>query len=86
MVNYYTPEEQYRMTGGNTGKLPVRITPSKINILGENEIFVFGSNIKGLHMGGAARAAYNRFGAEWGNGEGLQGKSYARRVRDWTVP
>ena len=28
-------------------------------------------------MGGAARAAYNKFGAEWGNGEGLQGKSYA---------
>ena len=46
MVNYYTPEEQYWMTGGNTGELPVRITPSKINILGENEIFVFGSNIK----------------------------------------
>ena len=30
-----------------------------------------------MHMGGAARAAYNKFGAEWGNGEGLQGKSYA---------
>ena len=43
MVNYYTPEEQYWMTGGNTGELPVRITPSKINILGENEIFVFES-------------------------------------------
>ena len=55
----------------------IRITPSKINVLKENEIFVFGSNIKGLHMGGAARAAYNKFGAEWGNGEGLQGSSYA---------
>ena len=65
------------MTGGNTGSLPDRITPSKINVLDENEIFVFGSNIKGLHMGGAARAAYNKFGAEWGNGEGLQGRSYA---------
>ena len=77
MKNFYTEEEQYWMTGGNTGTLPNRITPSKIYILGENEIFVFGSNIKGMHMGGAARAAYNKFGAEWGNGEGLQGKSYA---------
>jgi len=77
MRNHYTEEELYWMTGGNTGTLPVRITPSKINILEDNEIFVFGSNIKGMHMGGAARAAYNKFGAEWGNGEGLQGKSYA---------
>lgn len=76
-MNFYTEEEKYWMTGGNTGTLPNRITPSKINELDENEIFVFGSNIKGLHMGGAARAAYNKFGAEWGNGEGLQGRSYA---------
>ena len=75
--NHYTKEEKYWMTGGNTGALPNRITPSKINVLAENEIFVFGSNVKGMHMGGAARAAYNKFGAEWGNGEGLQGKSYA---------
>lgn len=77
MRNFYTEEEQYWMTGGNTGTLPQRITPSKINVLKENEIFVFGSNIKGAHLGGAARAAYNKFGAEWGNGEGLQGRSYA---------
>ena len=51
MRNCYTEEELYWMTGGNTGTLPNRITPSKINILGENEIFVFGSNIKGMHMG-----------------------------------
>ena len=65
------------MTGGNTGTLPDRITPSMINVLEPNEIFVFGSNIQGMHMGGAARVAYNEFGAEWGNGEGLQGHSYA---------
>ena len=75
--NHYTEEERYWMTGGNTGSLPDRITPSKINVLKEKEIFVFGSNIKGAHLGGAARAAYNKFGAEWGNGEGLQGNSYA---------
>ena len=82
MENIYTEEEKYWMTGGNTGTLPDRITPSKINVLKENEIFVFGSNIKGLHMGGAARAAYNKFGAEWGNGEGLQGSSYALPTMD----
>lgn len=65
------------MTGGRTGLLPERITPSKIDTLEQNEVFVFGSNSQGMHMGGAARVAYNKFGAEWGNGEGLQGKSYA---------
>ena len=75
--NNYTEEEQYWMTGGNTGTLPSRITPSMINVLEKNEIFVFGSNFQGMHMGGAARVAYSKFGAEWGNGEGLQGQSYA---------
>lgn len=77
MQNRYTEEERYWLTGGNTGNLPNRITPSRIEVLEKNEVFVFGSNIKGLHMGGAARVAYNKFGAEWGNGEGLQGQSYA---------
>ena len=76
-MNHYTVEEKYWMSGGNTGTLPYRITPSIINVLKSNEIFVFGSNIQGMHIGGAARVAYNRFGAEWGNGEGLQGSSYA---------
>ena len=30
-----------------------------------------------MHGGGAARAAYEHFGAIWGQGTGLQGKSYA---------
>lgn len=77
MQNRYTEEERYWLIGGNTGTLPNRITPSRIEVLGKNEVFVFGSNIKGLHMGGAARVAYNKFGAEWGNGEGLQGQSYS---------
>lgn len=52
-------------------------TPDMISALKENEIFVFGSNLGGMHGGGAARAAYNRFGAVWGQGVGLQGHSYA---------
>jgi len=52
-------------------------TPNMISALKDNEIFVFGSNLSGMHGGGAARAAYNRFGAVWGQGVGLQGQSYA---------
>jgi len=56
---------------------PPRITPEKVTKLNENEIFVFGSNINGIHGGGAARFAYLHFGAKWGVGEGLAGQSYA---------
>ena len=52
-------------------------TPERITELKPNEIFVFGSNLAGAHGGGAARLAYNRFGAVWGQGVGLQGQSYA---------
>ena len=51
-------------------------TPERITELKENEIFVFGSNLAGSHGGGAALLAYNRFGAIWGQGVGLQGQSY----------
>ncbi len=51
-------------------------TPERITDLNPNEIFVFGSNLAGSHGGGAARLAYNRFGAIWGQGVGLQGQSY----------
>ena len=54
-----------------------KFTPDIVNSLADNEIFVFGSNLAGAHGGGAARAAYNRFGAVWGRGVGLQGQSYA---------
>lgn len=54
-----------------------RITPDWITHLEENEIFVFGSNLKGMHGGGAARVALEKFGAVWGQGTGLQGNSYA---------
>lgn len=53
-----------------------RITPGYITELKDNEIFVFGSNLDGNHGGGAALTAYERFGAIWGQGNGLQGRSY----------
>lgn len=52
-------------------------TPDFITQLKKDEIFVFGSNLKGMHGGGAARVAMNNFGAVWGVGVGLQGQSYA---------
>ena len=52
-------------------------TPERISELKENEIFVFGSNLAGAHGGGAARLAYKRFGAVWGEGVGLHGQTYA---------
>jgi hypothetical protein len=61
----------------NTNSNFERISPRVINKLGENEIFVFGSNLHGQHGGGAARVAYEQFGAVWGQGVGLYGKTYA---------
>ena len=54
-----------------------RITPCHITSLNPGEIFVFGSNQHGWHGGGAAAAAMEYFGAVWGQGDGLQGQSYA---------
>ena len=54
-----------------------RITPEYITSLKSNEIFVFGSNLAGMHGGGAARTARLYFGAVLGNGDGPQGQSYA---------
>lgn len=55
----------------------MKYTPENITSLGDDEVFVFGSNLSGIHAGGAARVAYERFGAVMGQGVGLQGQSYA---------
>lgn len=63
---------------GNTNVINGRrIASDRIADLGGNEIFVFGSNIHGAHGGGAAWYAHKKFGAEWGVGEGLTGRTYA---------
>lgn len=54
-----------------------RVTPEWIDTLAEDEVFVFGSNLAGMHGGGAARVARMRFGAVTGVGVGPQGQSYA---------
>ncbi|MBD5421476.1 MAG: hypothetical protein HDR49_00385 [Bacteroides sp.] len=55
----------------------MKYTPENITSLGEDEVFVFGSNLAGRHCGGAARVARERFGAIMGQGVGMQGQSYA---------
>jgi hypothetical protein len=45
-------------------------------------IFVFGSNLAGRHGKGAAKTALERYGAIYGQGIGLQGRSYALPTKD----
>lgn len=52
-------------------------TPDYIDMLLTGQIFVFGSNSLGYHTGGASGTARKKFGAIWGQAEGLQGQSYA---------
>lgn len=51
----------------------------------EREIFVFGSNRKGIHGAGAAKWAKLFRGAKQGAGEGLYGQSYALPTKDINI-
>lgn len=64
------------MTTMNVRQEEKRITSSNITALQPGEIFVFGSNLEGQHGGGAALLAYRKWGAIWGQGVGLQGRTY----------
>lgn len=55
----------------------MNITPKYIKELKENEIFTFGANVQGRHGLGSALIARTKFGAIYGQSEGLQGQSYA---------
>lgn len=55
----------------------IEFTPEFINNLKPNEVFVFGSNENGNHYGGAARVAFDKFGAKWGQAVGRSGNTYA---------
>ena len=55
-------------------------TPDYIDTLLPKQIFVFGSNALGYHTGGASGTARKKFGAVWGQAEGLQGQCYAITV------
>jgi hypothetical protein len=70
-------QEELQRLEASENQPTTRVTPDNITRLAPNEVFVFGSNEKGLHYGGAAKTAYERFGAAMGEGVGLHGMSYA---------
>jgi len=51
-------------------------SPEVITSLGQHQVFVFGSNLSGLHLGGAARQAL-KWGAINGKHNGHYGQTYA---------
>ena len=52
-----------------------------------NSVFVFGSNLAGVHGAGAAKEAATRYGAVRGHGEGMAGRSYAIPTKgSWRDP
>jgi hypothetical protein len=57
--------------------------PDKTVPLGD-EIFVFGSNLAGIHGAGAAKEAV-RFGAKRGFSTGQQGNSYGIPTKDFNI-
>lgn len=62
-----------------------RITPDNITELKDNEVFVFGSNLAGIHGAGAAKLARMKFGAKLYKGEGRYGRTYAIPTKDETI-
>jgi hypothetical protein len=48
-------------------------------------IFVFGSNLAGIHGAGAAKHALDKEGAVWREGRGHHGNSYAIPTKDFNI-
>lgn len=48
----------------------------------KKRVFVFGSNLAGRHGAGAAKYALKHHSAQYGQGVGLQGRSYAIPTKD----
>jgi hypothetical protein len=62
----------------------MRTTPANITEIQPNEVFVFGSNQSGKHGAGAARLAL-KWGAKWGQAEGLQGRTYGIPTKNASI-
>ncbi len=77
MKERYADHRPYGISQDLTIFAHMKFTPEHITKLGEDDIFVFGSNLAGRHAGGAARIAREKFGAIEGQGVGLQGQTYA---------
>ena len=77
MTDSETCSEHSPITLDIMKKANKKLVEGLITKLSRCEIFVFGSNLEGQHLGGAARIAYDNFGAVWGQGVGPQGQCYA---------
>lgn len=69
----------------NDERLSRRESSDDIKVLRKTEVFVFGSNEAGIHGAGAAKDAYEKFGAIWGRGFGKMGQSYAIPTKDMNI-
>lgn len=77
--NQQTPAKDSKLYKTTVSSYSGDITPDA------NTIFVFGSNPEGRHGAGAARIAREKFGAIYGQGEGLQGNAYALPTKDLRI-
>lgn len=64
-------------------KMPVLLSSNPP--LSDDHIFVFGSNLAGVHGAGAALYARKHLGAEMGIGMGMTGKCYALPTKDYAI-
>ena len=85
MTHHEDKSAEKQTNNNNTMADNKRITPRYITSLKDGEVFVFGSNKEGMHGGGAARIAYEEFGAEWGVGIGMTGRCYAIPTMDGSI-
>lgn len=69
--------------------ITLKVTPNNVTKLEPNEVFVFGSNLAGIHGAGAAKYAYSRGWAQYGQGMGMfesrYGRSYAIATKDYDI-
>ena len=88
-LNYYNADGTLKDNDyTRTSREPVSVIPQSYEGMitpDANTIFVFGSNPEGRHGAGAAKTAREKFGAQYGQGEGLQGNSYAIPTKDLRV-
>jgi len=77
-------EEPKVLRSAQASTIEREYTPENITSLKPNEVFVFGSNTEGRHGAGAAKTAMDKFGAKYGQAEGLQGQSYGIITKDLT--
>jgi hypothetical protein len=67
------------------GPMPLPVSGLWLANWRASTIFVFGSNEAGIHGAGAAKVAFEKYGAEWGKGHSRVGYSYAIPTKDKNI-